>query len=82
MSVLKIDNVDIIPSLSPHKEFSLKSGDTVIAKVNIQEYGIDYAEQIYKILEKGFPYNNIIILDKDTELEIYRYENKKHMVTL
>lgn len=73
MSVLAIEDIDIIHQLSPHKEISLSPGDTIVAKIDIDEYGLEYAEQIYKILEKAFPYNNILILDKRTELEVYRY---------
>ena len=75
MSVLAIETVDIIHQLSPHKEISLSPGDTIVAKVDIDEYGIEYANLVHKMLEKAFPYNTILILDKRTELEVYRYEH-------
>lgn len=75
MSVIAIDDVDIVHRLNEHKEFSLSSGDTIVAKVDVNELDIEEIQAAHNMLEKAFPHNNILILNKNIELEVYRHAN-------
>ena len=75
MSVIAINDVDIVHRLNEHKEFSLSPGDTIVAKVDFNELDIEEIQAAYNILEKAFPRNNILILNKNIELEVYRHAN-------
>lgn len=74
MSVIAIDDIDIVHRLQSHREISLTPGDVIVAKVDFNEIDIDMIEATYKMLEKAFPNNNILILNKSIELEVYRNE--------
>ena len=75
MSVIAISDVDIVHRLNEHKEFSLSPGDTIVAKVDFNELDIEEIQAAYNMLEKAFPRNNILILNKNIELEVYRHAN-------
>ena len=75
MSVVAINDVDIVHRLNEHKEFSLSPGDTIVAKVDFNELDIEEIQAAYNMLEKAFPRNNILILNKNIELEVYRHAN-------
>ena len=57
------------------KKILLTREDIIVAKVDIDEYGIDYAQFVFSNLTKAFPNNSILILDKRTELEVYKNVN-------
>lgn len=62
----------IIPQLHKHNEISLKRGDTLVVHIPFDTYDLDSANVIYEMFAKAFPYNQVIVVDKDIELEVVR----------
>ena len=66
--------ISIIPKLVQHNELILAREDTVVLYVDFNKYSMDTAQEFYKLLEKVFPQNQILILPKDTRMEVVRNE--------
>lgn len=64
--------VNIIPKLTPHSEMFLSPGDTLVAFVDHEKWGIEEAQEFYKLLEHSFPNNNICIMFDGVELGVIR----------
>ena len=72
LSVLAIENIEVIPQVSQRKEVTLHPGDVIVAKVDLEKVDFEVVQSAYNMLEKAFPNNNIMVLDKNIEIEVYR----------
>lgn len=74
--VQSFDNIEfeILPKLNPINEISLRLGDTLVAKLDQEQWDLDDAQSIYEILVQAFPKNQILVLFKGIELEVIKNE--------
>ena len=63
---------EILPQLNTVNEISLRPGDTLVAKLDQEKCDLNDAEVIYKILDKAFPKNQILVLFDGIELEVIK----------
>ncbi len=68
--------ITIIPKLKAPLDYELSPGDTIVGYVDFDKYGLDGAEEFYKLLSKAFPNNSIVILPKGTELGVIKNDKK------
>ena len=72
--IQSFDNIEfeILSKLNTTNEISLRPGDTLVAKLDQEKWDLNDAEAIYKILEKAFPKNQILVLFNGIELEVIK----------
>ena len=68
--------ITIIPQLKAPLDYELSPGDTIVCYIDFDKYGIDGAEEFYKLLSKVFSNNSIVILPKGTELGVIKNDKK------
>ena len=74
--IQSFDNIEfeILSKLNTTNEISLRPGDTLVAKLDQEKCDLKDAEVIYKILDKAFPKNQILVLFDSIELEVIKNE--------
>lgn len=73
--------VQIVPKLREFNFLSLEPGDTLVAYYDRNHYTMDEVQNIYELLRKAFPNNNILCIEKHVNLGVIK-ENDKRTKTL
>lgn len=63
----------LIPRLTPYKEIILQKGDTLVAFIG-GELDLSDGQELFNLLSKVFPDNQILILPRDVELGVVKNE--------
>lgn len=65
----------IVPKLKEWNELSLAPGDTLLIYWDFDKYGMDTAQDFYKLVEKVFPGINILFMPKETGVGVIKSES-------
>lgn len=68
--------VTIIPKLKACNLISLSSGDTIVIQIDDEKWDLDNAQEFYKLFEKNFPNNNIMVMFKGIDIGVIRENGK------
>lgn len=66
----------IVPKLKSFNELCLTIGDTLVIYWDFEKYCLDEAQEFFKILEKGFPNNQVIFIPKGSEIGVIKNEQR------
>ena len=69
--------VQVIPKLREFNSISLDPGDTLVAFYDKNHYTIDEVQNIYELLYKAFPNNNILCIEKHINLGVIKEDDKR-----
>ena len=69
--------VQIVPKLREFNFVSLNPGDTLVAYYDRNHYTIDEVQNIYDLLSKAFPNNNILCIEKHVDLGVIKEDDKR-----
>ena len=70
-----MNQIDIEPGVII-KKLDIKDGDTILITIDIDKWDVDEAYEIYKMVVKVFPNNNIITTFKGIDIKVEKDENK------
>ncbi len=62
----------IIPKLKEFNELFLTHGDTLVVYWDFEKYPSDAASEFFKIIQKAFPYNQVLFLPLGSELGVIK----------
>ena len=62
----------IIPKLKEFNELSLTHGDVLVVYWDFEKYPLDEAFEFFKIIQKAFPYNQVLLLPSGSKLEVIK----------
>ena len=78
--VEKINEVEmeltIVPKLKECNLISLSPGDTIVLHIDDDKWDLDNAQEFYKLFEKSFPNNNIMVMFKGVDIGVIRENDK------
>lgn len=67
----------VIPKLETTNSLTLAPGDTLVAHMG-EDWDIEFAQELYKLLEHAFPNNNILVLPYGVDISVIKERNNKN----